>query len=49
MNIERINPDALIAEKAGQAIRKQAIDMQAAIIAALRKRKEGMVVRDGNS
>jgi hypothetical protein len=39
--------DALIADKAPQATRKQAIDLQAAILAALRKRNGGMVVGDG--
>jgi hypothetical protein len=39
--------DALVAEKAPQATRKQAIDMQAAILAALRKRDGGMVAAEG--
>jgi hypothetical protein len=39
--------DALIADKAPQATRKQAIDLQAAILSALRKRNGGMVVGDG--
>jgi hypothetical protein len=39
--------DALIAEKAAQATRKQAIDIQAAILAALRKRNGGTVVGEG--
>ena len=34
--------DALIADKAPQATRQQAIDLQAAILAALRKRNSGM-------
>jgi hypothetical protein len=40
--------DALIADKAPQASRKQAIDIQAAILAALRKRDGGMVVSEGS-
>jgi hypothetical protein len=39
--------DTLIADKAPQATRKQAIDLQAAILAALRKR-DGMVVGEGS-
>jgi hypothetical protein len=39
--------DALVADKAPQATRKQAIDLQAAILAALRKKNGGMVVGDG--
>jgi hypothetical protein len=39
--------DALIADKAPQATRKQAIDLQAAILVALRKRNGGAVVGDG--
>ena len=39
--------DALIADKAPQATRKQAIDIQAAILAALRKRNGGMVSVEG--
>jgi hypothetical protein len=39
--------DALVADKAPQATRKQAIDLQAAILAALRKRDGAMVVGDG--
>ena len=39
--------DALIAGKAPQATRKQAIDLQAAILAALRKRNGGAVVGEG--
>ena len=39
--------DALIAEKAPTATRKQAIDIQAAILAALRKRNGGMVAGEG--
>jgi hypothetical protein len=39
--------DALIADKAPQATRKQAIDLQAAILAALRKRNGGAVVGEG--
>jgi hypothetical protein len=40
--------DALIAGKAPQATRKQAIDLQAAILAALRKRNGSSVVGDGS-
>jgi hypothetical protein len=40
--------DALIAEKAPQATRKQAIDIQAAILAALRKRNGAMVIGGGS-
>ena len=39
--------DALIADKAPQATRKQAIDLQAAILAALRKRNGKVVVGVG--
>jgi hypothetical protein len=39
--------DALIEAKAPQATRKQAIDIQAAILAALRKRDGGTVVGEG--
>jgi hypothetical protein len=39
--------DALMADKAPQATRKQAIDLQAAILSALRKRNGGMVVGKG--
>jgi hypothetical protein len=39
--------DALVADKAPQATRKQAIDLQAAILAALRKRKGAAVVGEG--
>jgi hypothetical protein len=39
--------DALIADKAPQATRKQAIDLQAAILVALRKRNGGAVFGDG--
>jgi hypothetical protein len=39
--------DALIAEKAPEATRKQAIDLQAGILASLRKRKGGTVVGEG--
>jgi hypothetical protein len=39
--------DALIADKAPPATRKQAIDLQAAILAALRKRNGGSVVGEG--
>jgi hypothetical protein len=39
--------DALIAGKAPQATRKQAIDLQAAILVALRKRNGGAVVGEG--
>jgi hypothetical protein len=40
--------DAMIADKAPQATRKQAIDLQAAILAALRKRNGGTVVGEGS-
>src|SRR6202165_2540693 len=39
--------DALIAGKAPQATRKQAMDVQAAILAALRKRNGATVVGEG--
>jgi hypothetical protein len=39
--------DALVADKAPQATRKQAIDLQAAIVAALRKRDRTMVIGSG--
>jgi hypothetical protein len=39
--------DALVADKAPEATRKQAIDLQAAILVALRKRNGGMVVGEG--
>jgi hypothetical protein len=39
--------DALIAGKAPQATRKQAIDLQAAVLDALRKRDGTMVVGEG--
>jgi hypothetical protein len=39
--------DALVADKAPQATRKQAIDLQAAILTALRKRDGAMVVGVG--
>ena len=39
--------DALIADKAPQATRKQAIDLQTAILVALRKRNGGAVVGEG--
>jgi hypothetical protein len=39
--------EALIAGKAPQATRKQAIDLQAAILAALRKRNGATVVGEG--
>jgi hypothetical protein len=39
--------DALIADKAPQATRKQTIDLQAAILVALRKRNGGAVVGEG--
>jgi hypothetical protein len=39
--------DALIVGKAPEATRKQAIDLQAAILAALRKRNGGAIVGDG--
>lgn len=38
---------ALIADKGPQATRKQAIDLQAAILAALRKRNGGTAVGEG--
>src|SRR6202171_5042382 len=41
--------EALIADKAPQATRKQAIDLQAAILAALRKRSGGTVGGEGRS
>jgi hypothetical protein len=37
--------DALIADEAPQATRKQATDLQAAILSARRKRNGGMVTR----
>jgi len=40
--------DALIADKAPQATRKQAIDIQAAILAALRKRDGETVIGEGS-
>lgn len=40
--------DALIADKAPQATRKQAIDLQAAILAALRKRNGEAVIGEGS-
>jgi hypothetical protein len=40
--------DALIAGKTPEATRKQAIDLQAAILAALRKRNGGSVIGDGS-
>jgi hypothetical protein len=40
--------DALIADKAPTATRKQAIDIQAAILAALRKRDGETVVGEGS-
>ena len=40
--------DALIADKAPQATRKQAIDLQAAILAALRKRNGSAVAGAGS-
>jgi hypothetical protein len=40
--------DALIADKVTQATRKQAIDLQAAILAGLRKRDGAMVVGEGS-
>jgi hypothetical protein len=40
-------PDALIADKAPQASRKQSIDIQAAVLAALRKRDGETVVGEG--
>jgi hypothetical protein len=39
--------DALKAGKTPEAARKQAIDLQAAILAGLRKRNGGAVVSDG--
>jgi hypothetical protein len=39
--------DALVADKAPQATRKQAIDLQAAIFAALRKRDGLTVIGEG--
>jgi plasmid stabilization system protein ParE len=39
--------DALVADKGPQATRKQAIDLQAAILAALRKPKGAAVVGEG--
>jgi hypothetical protein len=39
--------DVLVADKAPQATRKQAIDLQAAILAALRKRNGTVVVGEG--
>jgi hypothetical protein len=39
--------DTLLADKAPQATRKQAIDLQAAILAGLRKRNGGTVVGEG--
>ena len=39
--------DALVADKAPQATRKQAIDLQAAILAALRKCDGAIVVGAG--
>jgi hypothetical protein len=40
--------DALIAEKAPTATRKQAIDIQAAILASMRKRDGGSVAGEGS-
>ena len=40
--------DKLVADKAPQMTRKQAIDLQAAILAALRKRNGGVVFGDGS-
>jgi hypothetical protein len=40
--------DALLAEKAPQATRKQAIDLQAAVLAALRKRNGAAVIGEGS-
>jgi hypothetical protein len=40
--------DALIAEKAPRATRRQAIDIQAAILAALRKWNGKMVIGEGS-
>ena len=39
--------EALIAGKAPEATRKQAIDLQAAILAALRRRDDAVVVGEG--
>jgi hypothetical protein len=41
--------DGLIADKAPQATRKQAIELQTAILVALRKRNGATVVGDGAS
>ena len=43
----RETAEALIADKAPQATRKQATDLQAAILAAMRKRNGGMVFGEG--
>jgi hypothetical protein len=40
--------EALVADKAPKATRKQAIDLQAAILAALRKRDGTTVVGEGS-
>jgi hypothetical protein len=40
--------EAMIADRAPQATRKQAIDLQAAVLAALRKRNGGAVVGEGS-
>jgi hypothetical protein len=40
--------DTRVADKAPQATRKQAIDLQAAVLAALRKRNGAMVVSAGS-
>jgi hypothetical protein len=44
----RQTTDALIAEKAPTATRKQAIDIQAAILAALRERDRETVIGEGS-
>ena len=41
--------DALVADKAPQATRKQFKDLQAAVLAALRKRDGAMVVSNGGA
>ena len=46
MTVRKI-ADALIADKAPQPTRKQAIDLQAAILVALRKRNGATVVGEG--
>jgi hypothetical protein len=39
--------DALVADKAPEATRKQAIDLQAAILSALRRRDGAVVIGEG--